>query len=176
MDTTQIHHVLSNHPSTKSCFKGVFASDEFPNKINRHRKQCYVVNTDPSSKPGLHWVAFYYSDGEGFFFDSYGNPPDFYKHEFKEHLDRNADSWTYNTKRLQGTMSSVCGQYCIFFLIKRCRSSPKLSYSHILRSFGRDYDRNDKKVNTWFNHTFKVTLPVHDVDFTVRQVARSFDE
>ena len=46
-----------------------------------------VANTDPSSKPGTHWVAFYFpSKGKGEFFDSYGHPPIYYNNSFKNFL------------------------------------------------------------------------------------------
>ena len=35
----------------------------------------FVANTDPSTEPGTHWVAFYFpSRDKGEFFDSYGYP------------------------------------------------------------------------------------------------------
>jgi len=34
-----------------------------------------VCNTDPSYKPGRHWIAIYIEDGRGEFFDSIGHRP-----------------------------------------------------------------------------------------------------
>ena len=57
----------------KKIFDGVFPADEVP-KLNTF--PCgFVANTDPSTEPETHWVAFYFPSREkGEFFDSYGNP------------------------------------------------------------------------------------------------------
>ena len=34
-----------------------------------------VCNTDPSNRPGSHWIAIYVEDGRGEFFDSFGRRP-----------------------------------------------------------------------------------------------------
>jgi hypothetical protein len=65
MNTFQIKHALEQDPVTRKIFCGVFPSDKLPQTIEKY--PCgFVANTDPSSKPGTHWVAFYLpSEGEG---------------------------------------------------------------------------------------------------------------
>jgi hypothetical protein len=85
MNTAEITRALEQDPITSKSFLGVFPSDKLPQTLDKH--PCgFVVNTDPSSKPGMHWVAFYFpSEGEGEFFDSYGQSPEYYK-SFKNFL------------------------------------------------------------------------------------------
>ena len=59
MNTFQITRGLEQDPITSKNFCGVFPSDTLPQSIERY--PCgFVVNTDPSSEPGTHWVAFYF--------------------------------------------------------------------------------------------------------------------
>lgn len=80
-----------------------------------------ILNTDPSSQPGEHWVAFFFQASSPLspmfeFFDSYGNPPSYYSFPF---LKQMLDQMYYNTEKLQSINSNVCGQYCILYLYYR---------------------------------------------------------
>ena len=78
MNTLQLERALKRNAYTKKIFDGVFPADEVPEIIDTF--PCgFVANTDPSTEPGMHWVAFYFPSREkGEFFDSYGNPPEYY--------------------------------------------------------------------------------------------------
>ena len=73
MNTRQLERALKRNAYTKKIFAGVFPADEVPEIIDTF--PCgFVANTDPSTEPGTHWVAFYFPSREkGEFFDSYGN-------------------------------------------------------------------------------------------------------
>ena len=59
MDTIQIATALTLDLITSTKFCGVFRSDQLPKTIESF--PCgFVVNTDPSSEPGTHWMAFYF--------------------------------------------------------------------------------------------------------------------
>ena len=74
MNTLQIKRALERNAFTKKIFGGVFAADEVPQIIDTF-PYGFVANTDPSTEPGTHWVAFYFpSRDKGEFFDSYGHP------------------------------------------------------------------------------------------------------
>ena len=78
MNTLQLKRALEHNPSTKKIFGGVFAADELPKTFDTF-PYGFVANTDPSTEPGTHWVAFYFpSRDKGEFFDSYGYPPEHY--------------------------------------------------------------------------------------------------
>jgi hypothetical protein len=51
MNSTQINTALSSDPMVKKTFVGVYALDHLPEK---EYPGGYIVNTDPSDKPGQH--------------------------------------------------------------------------------------------------------------------------
>jgi hypothetical protein len=56
MNSLQNLNILKNDPFTKTVFTDVLISDRLPREI-RKRPRRYILNTDPSDKPGAHWVA-----------------------------------------------------------------------------------------------------------------------
>ena len=63
MNTLQIKRALERNAFTKKIFGGVFAADEVPQIIDTF-PYGFVENTDPSTEPGTHWVAFYFPSRE----------------------------------------------------------------------------------------------------------------
>ncbi len=164
METKQIHVVSSK--TIGETFLGVFPSDRLPAKAKR---QCsLIVNTNPSTKPGAHWVAIYVdSIGTLEYFDSYGLQPTVtsistYISKYKK--------WRYNSKRIQSPLSSVCGHYCIYFLIMRSYNE---TMAEILKKFSENQDENDEMVTKWINDNFDLDTETFDVDFIVNQICRA---
>ena len=119
--TAQIAHALEQDPVMSKMFCGMFPSNKLPETIIKYPCE-FVANTDPSDKPGTQWVAFYIpTEQKGKFFDSYGQPPSFYRDSFGNTLNKHSCEWKFNTRKLQSTWSDVCGQYCIFYLRYRAR-------------------------------------------------------
>jgi hypothetical protein len=119
MNTSELECILSR--AIRRCqFLGVHAADRAPLHLPVAASEypcAYVVNTDPEHAPGKHWVAFYAtSPGQLEFFDSYGRPPLAYPHI---RLPANVVQINYNGIELQSRRSTVCGHYCIFYLLKR---------------------------------------------------------
>ena len=147
MNTSEINDILRNDKICKSIFKGVFPAD----KISSIRVQPpfgYVVNTDISTQPGRHWCSIYINqyDRNGEFFDSYGNHQSYYGKRFVDFLNRHCKRWTYNQSGLQGPLSATCGQYCIFYLLHRCKGIP---LHDIVNMFTHDKELNDEMVNEY---------------------------
>ena len=96
---------------------GVFPADRLPKGLSNY--PCgFIANTDDSARPGQHWVAFYLSNpGRMEFFDSYGRDPEFYGSNFMKWI--NGRTVNFNTRRIQGDYSNVCGLYCLFYLRQR---------------------------------------------------------
>ena len=120
MNTSKINEILFQNPYTRKHFLGTFPSNRCPQKVKP--LTCFVTNTDPDSKPGQHWVAFFVkSDGNVFYFDPYGLPPiSIYHTRF---LEKSADGrGSYNKQQLQNLYSQTCGPHCITFLIETCRT------------------------------------------------------
>ena len=164
MNSIQIYKIL--HSKIGESFCGVFPSDKLPKKIDTY-PACFVMNTDPANKPGVHWVAVYVdSDKNGEYFDSYGRPS-----EISEKLLRKYSKyWQCNTKRLQGMFSSVCGQYCIYFLLQRHYGEPM---AEIVAKFTENHEENDFLVTEWVNENFDSDTDTYDIDFIVNQICRA---
>ena len=142
MNTDEINWILSRNVGHK--FLGVFSADQFPEL--RNFPCCYVINTDPAHLPGKHWVAYYHSSPNSHeFFDSYGQHPSSY-------LLSSYSNLTYNQKLLQSFTSNVCGQFCIYYLYRRCHFT---SLSRIVSFLSKlsDPDR--------FVCTFVCNLDIH---------------
>ena len=81
---------------------------------------------------GGHWVAAWNDE----YFDSYGREP------IKE-LKSRRRHWIWNERVLQSPLSSVCGQYCVYYLLHRARG---YSMNDIVKDFTMDLDENDQFV------------------------------
>lgn len=157
MDTQQITRILSNHEKTKHFFLGVFASDQLPRSIP-HYPACFVANTDASNQEGRHWVAFYVDSPTLIcFFDSYGNPPMHFEGGISRYVE-NYQDLEFNSMKLQSNVTSVCGQYCIYYLYVKCNGC---SLNDILLSFVPNSLDNDRKVHLFVTKHFRVVLPFY---------------
>ena len=119
-------------------FDGVFSVDNLPEDPH-----LLICNTDPSHKPGRHWIAIYIEDGRGDFFDSFGHRPNA---DFERYMNRHCSSWNFNDKQLQCVVSKFCGHYCIYFCILRSRG---VDMCKIVRSFSSDTTLNDVLVHAY---------------------------
>ena len=131
MDTTQIEQLLRADPYTRDVFAGVYPRDRLP-RVVKNYPSAYICNSQPHGHVGEHWLLIYVDKhGRGEYFDSYGFPP-FYQ-KFVNFLNTQCTMWKFNEKQLQGLTSQVCGHYCIFYLLHRCRG---LSMDTIVNIFG----------------------------------------
>lgn len=146
MNTYQIEKILKTNMLTRKYFLGVFSRDELP-FIYKY-PCCFILNTDPSNKPGEHWLAIYYDENQNAeFFDPAGYDPSRYR--LLTYLDKTSKSWKFNNQRLQGFFSELCGQYCILYLITRCGN---YSLKTFINMFTTDYDKNDDIIRKKFKN------------------------
>ena len=59
MNSRQLRWILSGDKFTKQFFRGVYAIDEIKSIKTVSYPSSFVINLDPSYKPGSHWVAVY---------------------------------------------------------------------------------------------------------------------
>ncbi len=165
MDTVQIYSILKKAIGQQGCL-GVFPSDKIPTKV---KGPCsMVVNTDPSTNPGSHWVAIFITqDCIAEYFDSYGQPPDVA--EISSFLNK-YNVGHYNRKHIQGPFSSVCGHYCIYFVIQRWQN---VHMADIVKKFSDDHDENDELITQWINDNYDVDTDTYDVDFLFKQICHA---
>ena len=94
-------------------FAGVFPR----NGVFSKRTGLFVFNTHPEHLPGEHWIAVSALPGQAVeYFDSYGFPPHLYPGVF-EALKSHGTALRWNSTALQGLLSTVCGDYCVLFLL-----------------------------------------------------------
>ena len=169
MDSNQLRQVMRSDRMGNVFFRGVYAADQARKQTVNKIPSGYIFNTDPSNKSGTHWVGVYIDEnGTAEFFCSYGQAPGTYN--FETWLDQNTTSWIYNKKRFQADSSSVCGHYCLFYLLHRFRKIPLTSLQSM---FSKDYDLNDTLVNNFISERFDIHTPIRDTNFLRGQIARS---
>jgi hypothetical protein len=133
MNTKQIGTLLNTDPLCRQQFQGVYSIDTLPPKPT-----LLVCNTDPSTKPGRHWIAIYVDkNGRGEYFDSFGRAPN---KQFADYLNEHCSIWTFNKKQLQSIISSFCGYYCCMYCLYRCRG---VDLNGITKLFTNDTAFND---------------------------------
>ncbi len=64
-------------------------------------------------------------------------------------------------------MSSVCGHYCLYFLINRWMNVPM---EDILQKFTENGEENDMLITDWVNETFDMSTDTYDFEFLVNQI------
>lgn len=117
MNGFELESVMRGDPHTSPIFEGVFAADTLPRYLSQ-KPALLVINVDRITQKGSHWQAAHIDEnGKGEFFDSYGMAP--YVPRHKRFMDRVCKTWTYNNTRLQALDSSVCGHYCLLYLIHK---------------------------------------------------------
>ena len=165
MDTQEIYASLKTNESTKDCFENVYPSDKLPKKsivrYNSKGQSFIVANLDPSYMQGSHWVALCISPSKycaDEYFDSYGEePPASIKKYLKER-------YIFQKQQLQSFTSTVCGQWCIYYIWQRCNG---LSMKDIILKFkDNSPEENDKYINYIVNENFSgKDHVIQDFDF-----------
>jgi hypothetical protein len=134
MSNFQIDNILNKYPN----YLGCISHNEIKTRIIPHikpkSKGGFVINTDPSSKPGEHWQSVYFDatpggEAEIDFFDSYGDPIDKTLQRDLLSVANKLNAGTYlkfkeNRIRYQNDISSNCGWFATKFLIDRFRGKP----------------------------------------------------
>lgn len=168
MDNITISRLMKKNPVTKKYFGGVYASNKLPRIIKCLTPQLFIINVDPSYKPGSHWICIaLISNGKkkSYYFDSYGLPP--VKLEFVKFMKKR---YQYSKKQLQHPFSTTCGQWCMFFAYKMCKG--RKNFKTIFQKFSKNLRANDNKVNLWVEKTFQTDQDVTDEAFVIKQISR----
>ena len=162
MNSYQLSSILNQDPYTGPMFHGVYPI----NRVPLMRDGFYVVNTAPDTHPGLHWVALFVKYNSVEYFDSYGGEPPTVLYRWAK-----KKQWTSNPIPLQSPLTSVCGQYCLYYLLHRARG---IDMNTLLMDFDADVDRNDKMVYDFVEDRFDLeNLTLVDTDNVISQLAQA---
>jgi len=166
MNGKQISKLLYSHPATRNIFKGVYSiNSRFPNNTGKD-KTAIVINTAPSWSSGDHWVGVFKDANNAIYFDSYGRPPPLLLHDY---LGKN---YSYSETQLQSLLSTVCGQYCIAFILLMCKGK---SLRFVVQSLDQGNKiLNDHLVNSDIETIFNVDLNTYTLEHIATQISRAF--
>lgn len=144
MNTCQLNKTFFKNKT----FKGVFPCDQLPQTERFKLPYGLIVNTDPASKPGEHWISIFVNENRhAEIFDSFGKPPT--NNFIVAFVECNADSSCFNVVRVQHELSEKCGQFAIGFLKARMRG---FSAEEYLSIFTQDDLRQNDKIIELFNN------------------------
>lgn len=147
-------------------FEGVYAVNTLPSDPLIGKS--YISNTDEIHQSGEHWVAFFFpKDSLPEYFDSFGLPP--LKDGFYRFLKR-FPYFNYNATHLQAPLSSICGEYCIFYITQRMNGS---TASDILSLFDEKSSvYNDGLVKNFMKRHFDENVEIYDKQFINQQIIK----
>lgn len=120
LNTLELKHALLTQSQTRSCLTGVYARNELMKMENT--PHLVIVNTDPSWKPGEHWILLYFP-GNGIceFFDSLGKELTYYHPDIEQFITKFCSKYIrVVNSRIQPVKSSLCGHYCLYYAYARC--------------------------------------------------------
>ena len=97
MNTKQLWNALILNPVTNKYFDGIFSIDTLQDI--KEKPTLIICNTDPSYKPGEHWILFFFYDKSVDFFDSLGRDITYYGSEFIDFVKNFANDYKYTVKQ-----------------------------------------------------------------------------
>ena len=140
ISTLEIDEKLRTVPG----FLGAFPFDELPDRPTGDFS--VIVNTEPGTEPGNHWIPIICKDNVMYFVDSFGRGPrnSLFSKEFKETILDFTSGFKrrWNKRMVQYIFSNVCGEYSIYFI----KEMQYKTMFDALSVFGMDLRRNDSLV------------------------------
>jgi hypothetical protein len=123
--------------SVRKHIRGIFSRDELSDaKLPKNEVSGLIVNTDPSTKPGMHWVAVFVDPRPSAkssveYFDSFGQDPSRGMNDsINEMIKKNFSSlphmlkYKINSVKNQRATSPNCGFFALKFLSDRIHGVP----------------------------------------------------
>ena len=141
MNTNELKILLERDGRISKYYNyNVFALDQFlTNRIIEHQLNgLYIVNDEISSAAGSHWIIVFFDEKQAVFFDSFAKTPNTYGLDGK--LKNIGKKFSQLQFPLQSSLSTLCGEYCIFF-------SYHLSRGHSLQQVMKYFKKDNEEVN-----------------------------
>lgn len=131
----------------------VVTSHEGHSLPSLNRNCCFILNTHPNSRPGEHWIAFFYNANTNKleYFDSFGLSIQMYAYVYSALRERDLLQICLpaNAKgMLQSIQSTVCGHYAVLFLYHRSKytSAPISYFAQTIARMDTNADERDKRI------------------------------
>ena len=105
MNTKQLWNAPCLNPLTNNYFDGIYSSDTL--KEIEGKPTLIICNTDPSTKPGEHWVLFFFNENSVDFFDSLGRDIKYYGSIFLDFIPNFAYDYKQCITRTQPIKSDL---------------------------------------------------------------------
>jgi hypothetical protein len=149
MDSYQLRYALI---TKLPIFTAVCAADQL-RKVKAGKHFAIIVNNQPSTKEGMHWVCFYKAKDskEIEFFDSFGLGIHYYPKSLFNFCRKNGKIIHQTKYQYQSNLSDVCGNFCVWFLLNRHKhhnikkTLAALSSSELLKNDKLVKEFTDKK-------------------------------
>ncbi len=165
MNNQEISALMRSHKDVQNIFVGVYPANLLPETIRKDKPCAYIANTENHVHHGSHWCCFYFPKHSlPEYWDSFGMEP---TTSLKSFIGNN---YLCSNKMIQHPFSSVCGQHCCFYILKRAQG---YDMCDIVSSFSDDLIKNGILVNLVIEKTFSVNLDVISLPFLNKQVSRS---
>lgn len=126
-----------------------------------------ISNTDTAEESGSHWFALFKTSTDSIeYFDSYGTIG--IDNDVRKMISSSFAESVYSIQRMQGDNTSVCGQYCLLYLLLRARGYLMKEINDILLTCTnaevRDHQVN-RFINLKFSDVTKKIFQAHDFSF-----------
>lgn len=144
MDSDQLEKYLACMCRPKNVGYAVIASDEFEKLVLDKFPFFVIFNESPRSHSGTHWCVAHFktrhSRIECHLFDSFGVSMK------KKNIEFNFVVNSENLEQLQSNYSSVCGQWCLYWVYSKLNN---IGLDTFLSQFSSDHAQNDKIVSNF---------------------------
>ena len=101
-------------------FIGVYSADTYPHYVRDG--QCFIINTDPSYRSGMHWLGVYKYKSKFYIFDSFNRPIQSLSKFFKN----KTNIVSANRDRDESFCQKNCGQLSLSWIIMASKYNPKV--------------------------------------------------
>ena len=115
MDEDDINDLIQGCKTLKYKFHGVFAANNFPEKMNRN--SFLIVNAATAENIGTHWLLLYRKNNQLLFANPLGRPISSYKHLYQRIISVGNNHNIYQlleNQPIESANSKLCGLFCIY--------------------------------------------------------------
>ena len=159
LSDTVLRYLAKDDRELRPYIRGVFPADQVP-LVFKKRVNAFIVNTDPASQPGEHWLALWTEGTTCEVFDSYGLPLSTYKNPTLQAWLSQWKEIISSDQTLQAMDSFTCGHYALFFLKAKARHA---SFQDFLAQWhSNNLVLNDKRVADQLQRLIKTELTEYE--------------